>query len=79
MSSLLQVEVKKAQRALKVPDEKLNELKGIGNRLISSMKKEYVECPVVKQQVPFIACYLCPSFVRRYRGVVYCKGEKGPY
>ncbi|MGC9209089.1 MAG: hypothetical protein ACP5GH_04480 [Nitrososphaeria archaeon] len=79
MSSLLQVEVKKAQRALKVPDEKLNELKGIGNRLISSMKKEYVECPVIKQQVPFIACYLCPSFVRRYRGVVYCKGEKGPY
>ncbi len=79
MEKVLQVEVKKSQKSLKVPEEKLNELKGIGNRLISSMKKEYVDCPVIKQQVPFIACYLCPSFIRRYKGVVYCKGDKGPY
>lgn len=75
----LQVEVKRAQRPLKVPEEKLNELRGIGNRLLASMKKEYVDCPVVHEQVPFIACYLCPSFVRRYKGVVYCRNERGPY
>jgi len=35
MEKALQVEVKKATKSFKVPEEKLSELRGIGNRLLS--------------------------------------------
>ncbi|MEM0146178.1 MAG: hypothetical protein QXY52_04140 [Conexivisphaerales archaeon] len=79
MDKKYDVEIKKAQKALKIPKEKIDSLKGLSGKLLSSMKKEYVDCPVIKGQVPFIVCYQCPSFIRRYRGTVHCAGENGPY
>ncbi len=46
--------------------------------MLSRMKKEYVECPIAKDRVPFLICFVCPSFIRRVKGVVHCKGEEGP-
>jgi len=79
MDKKYEVEVKKATKAFKVPKEKTESLMGLSRKLISSMKKEYVDCPVINEQVPFIICYQCPSFIRRYKGVVHCAGIKGPY
>ncbi|MGC8660928.1 MAG: hypothetical protein ACP5TZ_00275 [Nitrososphaeria archaeon] len=79
MNKKYDVEIKKAEKALKIPKEKIDSLKGLSGKILSSMKKEYVDCPVIKEQVPFIVCYQCQSFIRRYRGVVHCAGEKGPY
>ena len=42
------------------------------------MKKESVDCPVVKEEVGFLVCFLCPSFLRRVTGEVHCAGGQGP-
>ncbi len=70
------VEVKTAEKAFKV-DKKVREiLKGaVSGKMMSRMKKEYVECPVAGRQIPFLECFACISFIRRVRGVVHCAGE----
>jgi hypothetical protein len=42
------------------------------------MKKESVDCPVVKTEVGFLVCFACPCFLRRVSGVVDCSGCDGP-
>ncbi len=32
----------------------------------------------MEKGVAFLACFACPSFIRRVGGVVDCAGEKGP-
>lgn len=55
------------------------ELKGVASgKAIARMKKESVDCPVVKQEVGFLVCFACPSFLRRVSGVVDCAGGNGP-
>jgi hypothetical protein len=56
-----------------------NELKGVASgKMMSKMKKESVDCPVVKEEVGFLVCFACPSFIRRVSGVVDCAGGAGP-
>lgn len=63
----------------KIPKEITSQLKGaVSNKMISSMKKEAVECPVAKREIPFLACFVCPSFLNRVKGVVGCAGQEGP-
>ena len=64
----------------KVPKSLSEELKKarLGAKGIARMKKEGVDCPVVKQEVGFLVCFSCPSFVRRVTGVVDCAGGNGP-
>lgn len=50
-------------------------IKGLSAKMLSRMKKEYVECPVLGNDVNFIECYVCPNFISRISGQVYCKGE----
>jgi len=70
-----EVPVLKLPRVMKVPKEVVKELKGIGSRkFISQLKKEAVDCPVRGERVSFLECYVCSNFVRRIRGVVYCRG-----
>ncbi len=71
------VEVKSADKALRV-DKRVKEiLKGaVSGKMMSRMKKEYVECPVAGKQVPFLECFACISFIRRIKGVVHCAGEE---
>jgi len=63
----------------KVPKVVSDQLKGAASgKAISRMKKESVNCPVVKKEVAFLVCFACPSFLRRVTGVVDCAGGQGP-
>lgn len=85
-----QVEIKSYSRSLRLDSEVKEELKelglmdsnyrlkisGVSSKMLKQMKKEYVDCPVLNKQVPFLKCYLCKNFLSRIKGVVYCKGEE---
>ncbi|MCS7132648.1 MAG: hypothetical protein N3F65_01995 [Nitrososphaeria archaeon] len=68
--------VEEAERAFRVEKEASEALKGaISRKMISKMKKEYVECPLLGKKVPFLKCFACISFIRRVKGHVHCTGE----
>jgi hypothetical protein len=63
----------------KVPKVVGATLKGAASgKAIARMKKESVDCPVVKKEVGFLVCFACPSFLRRVTGEVHCAGQQGP-
>ncbi len=63
----------------KIPKEVTSELKGVvSGKMMSRMKKEAVKCPVVSDQVTFLVCFTCPSFLRRVKGTVHCAGLQPP-
>ncbi len=71
-----EVPIKQAKRALRVPKELKEKLKDLyGKKVISKFSKDYVECPVMGKEVSFLICLNCPNYVRRFKGVVHCKGE----
>ncbi len=73
------VKVKEATNPKRVPKEVSTQLKGVASpKAVARMKKESVDCPVVKQEVGFLICFACPSFVRRVTGEVHCAGGNGP-
>ena len=73
------VKVYASPKPKKVPKVVSEELKGsAGPKAISRMKKESVDCPVVKKEVAFLVCFACPSFLRRVTGEVDCAGGNGP-
>jgi hypothetical protein len=73
------VKVKEAAKPKRIPKEVSTQLKGVaGAKAIARMKKESVDCPVVKEEVGFLICFACPSFVRRVTGEVHCAGGDGP-
>ena len=83
------VEIKLGEKSLKLTDlakEELKKigmmsekgklkLKGVSPKMLKRMKTEYVDCPVLKQEVSFVQCYVCKNFMSRIKGQVYCKGE----
>jgi hypothetical protein len=73
------VNVFPATKPKRVPKVVGEELKGGASpKAISRMKKESVDCPIVKKEVAFLVCFACPSFLRRVSGVVDCAGGSGP-
>ena len=50
-------------------------LKGVSPKMLKRMKQEYVECPVLKEDIQFIQCFICPNFQSRVTGQVFCKGD----
>lgn len=73
------VNVYPSPKPKKIPKVVTDELKGGASpKAISRMKKESVDCPVVKKEVGFLVCFACPSFLRRVSGVVDCAGGQGP-
>ena len=84
-----EVEVKGAEKPQKLPDNVKEELKasgmmddkgkiklkGVSPKMLKRMKQEYVSCPVLKQDVGFIQCFVCPNFQSRVMGKVLCKGN----
>jgi hypothetical protein len=73
------VKVFQSPKPKKVPKVVSTELKGsAGAKSIARMKKESVDCPVVKTEVAFLVCFACPSFIRRVKGEVDCAGGQGP-
>jgi hypothetical protein len=74
-----QVKVYAPEKPKKVPKVVSEQLKGGASpKMMSKMKKESVDCPVVKKEVAFLVCFGCPSFVNRISGVVGCAGGHGP-
>ncbi|MEN2974807.1 MAG: hypothetical protein ABDH32_04420 [Candidatus Caldarchaeales archaeon] len=71
------VKIIEAKKSLKVSKEVSEIVKNaVGSKMVQRMKKEYVDCPVAKKQIPFIECFLCISFIRRVKGEVHCRGEE---
>ena len=84
-----EVDIKATEERQKLPDkvkEELKEsgmmdekgklkLKGVSPKMLKKMKLEYVECPVLKEDIQFIQCFVCPNFQSRVMGKVLCKGE----
>ena len=69
-------EVKDELKSSGMMDEKGKlKLKGVSPKMLKRMKQEYVECPVLKDQIHFIQCFVCPNFQSRVMGEVFCKGE----
>ena len=50
-------------------------LKGVSPKMLKRMKQEYVNCPVLKGEIQFIQCFVCPNFQSRVTGKVLCKGD----
>ncbi len=69
-----QIPVKKVGKTVRIPKEIREEIKKLGiERKVKFMKRELVLCPKTeKEQSPMI-CMVCEYFVRRVKGVIYCK------
>ena len=68
--------VKEELKASGMMDEKGKlKLKGVRPKMLKKMKQEYVDCPVLKSEVHFIQCFVCPNFQSRVMGSVLCKGD----
>jgi len=68
--------VKEELKASGMMDEKGKlKLKGVSPKMLKKMKQEYVDCPVLKSEVHFIQCFVCPNFQSRVMGSVLCKGD----
>lgn len=71
------VEVKVADKPLKVNKDALEVVKGVvKGKMLTRMKKEYVDCPLEGGPVAFLSCFVCVSHIRRVKGVVHCAGTE---
>ena len=84
-----EVPIKQVEKSLKISDRAKAELKssgmmddkgklklkGVSPKMLKRMKLESIDCPVFKQELGFVQCYVCSNFHSRISGVVYCKGE----
>ncbi|HKX97301.1 MAG TPA: hypothetical protein VJL78_05650 [Candidatus Nitrosocosmicus sp.] len=84
-----EVPIKQVDKTLKISDRAKAELKssgmmddkgklklkGVSPKMLKRMKLESIDCPVFKQELGFIQCYVCSNFHSRISGVVYCKGD----
>ncbi len=69
-------DVKAELKASGMMDEKGKlKLKGVSPKMLKKMKLEYVDCPVLKADIHFIQCFVCPNFQSRVMGKVLCKGK----
>lgn len=69
-------EVKTELKASGMMDEKGKlKLKGVSPKMLKRMKQEFVACPVLKDDIHFIQCFICPNFQSRVTGKVLCKGD----
>ncbi len=70
-------ETKDELKASGMMDDKGNlKLKGVSPKMLKRMKQEYVECPVIKDDIHFIRCFVCSNFQSRVTGKVLCKGDE---
>ena len=73
---MLSKEVKEELKESGMMDEKGKlKIKGVSPKMLKRMKQEFVDCPVLKSEVQFIPCFVCPNFQSRVTGKVLCKGD----
>ncbi len=84
-----EVEIKSREARQKIPEDVKAELKvsgmmdekgklklkGVSPKMLKKMKLEYVDCPVLKADIHFVQCFVCPNFQSRVMGKVLCKGK----
>ena len=69
-------EVKEELKESGMMDEKGKlKINGVSGKMLKRMKQEFVDCPVLKKEVQFIPCFICPNFLSRVTGKVLCKGD----
>ena len=69
-------EVKEELKESGMMDEKGKlKISGVSGKMLKRMKQEFVDCPVLKKEVQFIPCFVCPNFLSRVTGKVLCKGD----
>ena len=74
---VLTKEVKEELKESGMMDEKGKlKISGVSGKMLKRMKQEFVDCPVLKKEVQFIPCFICPNFLSRVTGKVLCKGDK---
>tara|TARA_Y100001947_G_scaffold65768_1_gene55431 strand:+ start:1062 stop:1349 length:288 start_codon:yes stop_codon:yes gene_type:complete len=85
-----EVEIKTADKRQMLTNEVKDELKtsgmmdekgklkinGVSAKMLKRMKQEFVDCPVLKREVQFVPCFVCPNFQSRVTGKVLCKGDE---
>lgn len=69
------LEVKPLKRSMRIDRSLLDKVEGLSAKFIRRMRREAVDCPVKNRTVSFLECFTCPNFIRRVKGVVYCKGD----
>tara|TARA_B100001013_G_scaffold328496_1_gene242266 strand:+ start:1386 stop:1652 length:267 start_codon:yes stop_codon:yes gene_type:complete len=63
------------QKPKKVSKEIKEAMKGvISAKKMAKLKKDAVNCPVLKEERGFLECFVCKSHIRRVKGVVDCAG-----
>lgn len=68
--------IKTELKASGMMDEKGKlKLKGVSPKMLKRMKQEFVDCPVLKEEIHFIQCFVCSNFQSRVTGKVLCKGD----
>ena len=84
-----EVEIKTTEKKQKLPEHVKDELKasgmmdekgklklkGVSPKMLKKMKLEFVDCPVLKADIQFVQCFVCPNFQSRVMGKVLCKGD----
>lgn len=69
-----QINVIKVNKTVPIPREVSEEIKQLGlERKVRFMKKEVVLCPLSQKEQSPLICITCNYFVKRVKGVVYCK------
>ncbi len=69
-------ELKEKLKELGLMDDKGKlKLKGVSPKMLKRMKQEFVKCPVLKEDIQFVQCFICPNFQSRVMGEVLCKGD----
>ena len=69
-------ELKENLKGLGLMDDKGKlKLKGVSPKMLKKMKQEFVKCPVLKEDIQFVQCFVCPNFQSRVMGEVLCKGD----
>jgi len=66
---------KELQESGMIDDKGKLKIKGVSPKMLKRMKQEYVDCPVLKSEIQFIQCFVCPNFQSRVTGKVLCKGN----
>ena len=73
---VLTKEVKEELKESGMMDEKGKlKINGVSGKMLKRMKQEFVDCPVLKKEVQFVPCFVCPNFLSRVTGKVLCKGD----
>jgi len=73
------VKVMKREKPFRISKDTKAILKGVvSGKMMKNLRYESVSCPVVKDEIPFLQCFVCESFIRRFKGEVHCAGLNGP-